>query len=62
LTRVKIHMEIIIDAELKEILQDAIANCVTEIGLGNDPSYWEQKKLRYEYLLGKIYDDRRRRK
>ena len=55
-------MEIIIDAELKEIIQDAIANCVTEIGLGNDPSYWEQKKLRYEYLLGKVYDDRRRRK
>jgi Tat protein secretion system quality control protein TatD with DNase activity len=40
----------IIDAELREIIKDAISNCITEIGLDNDPEYWEEKKKRYEQL------------
>jgi hypothetical protein len=46
----------IIRAELEEILKDAIANCYTEIGLGNEPIYWERKKERYEQLLKELLE------
>jgi hypothetical protein len=41
-------------AELEEILKDAIANCYMELGLGNEPIYWERKKERYEQLLKEL--------